>query len=175
MTYRLEGVRTAVPEIAVPEATRRRSDGVAVTRYRDRRALMVRTAQGIPVTGVEATLVRLAHLVDAEALETACEDARRRRLTSVPALHTYLDRYGTQGRQGIAVLRGLLDQLDPAHPARSTLEVMTRRLLVAHGITNFVREYPLECSGRLLTRVTVQQGSDAGMHAEASFGRRPTV
>jgi very-short-patch-repair endonuclease len=29
------------------------------------------------------------------------------------------------------------------HAARSTLEVKTRRLLVANGITNFVRELPL--------------------------------
>jgi hypothetical protein len=28
------------------------------------------------------------------------------------------------------------------------LEVKTRRLLVAHGITDFVREYPLEWCGR---------------------------
>ena len=45
-------------------------------------------------------------------------------------------------------MRRLLDQLDPVHPARSTLEVKTRRLLVAHGITDFVREFPLEWNGR---------------------------
>ena len=45
-------------------------------------------------------------------------------------------------------LAALLDQLDPVHPARSTLEVKTRRLLVAHGLTDFVREFPLEWKGR---------------------------
>ena len=45
-------------------------------------------------------------------------------------------------------MRALLGQLDPPHAARSTLEVKTRRLLVAHGITNFVREFPLEWDGR---------------------------
>ena len=34
------------------------------------------------------------------------------------------------------------------HPSRSTLEVKTRRLLVAHGLTDFVREFPLEWNGR---------------------------
>jgi hypothetical protein len=38
----------------------------------------------------------------------------------------------------------LLEQLDPVHPSRSTLEVKTRRLLVAHGFDGFVREFPLE-------------------------------
>ncbi|MGQ0825486.1 MAG: hypothetical protein ACT4OX_10755 [Actinomycetota bacterium] len=45
-------------------------------------------------------------------------------------------------------LRQLLDELDPETPSRSTLEVKTRRLLVASGITDFVREFPLEWSGR---------------------------
>ena len=100
------------------------------------------------VTGVEATLLRLAYVLDEEAFEVACEDARRRRLTSVAALRAYLDRFGQRGRPGVASMRRLLDQLDPVHPARSTLEVKTRRLLVAHGITDFVREFPLEWNGR---------------------------
>ena len=36
----------------------------------------------------------------------------------------------------------------PTHPARSTLEVKTRRLLLANGFTGFVREFPLEWNGR---------------------------
>ncbi|TML64933.1 MAG: DUF559 domain-containing protein [Actinobacteria bacterium] len=42
----------------------------------------------------------------------------------------------------------MLAQLDPKYPSRSTLEVKTRRLLVANGITEFVREFPLEWNGR---------------------------
>jgi len=45
-------------------------------------------------------------------------------------------------------MRRLLDQLDPTHPWPSTLEVKTRRLLVAHGITDFVSEFPLGWNGR---------------------------
>ena len=44
--------------------------------------------------------------------------------------------------------RELLAELDPYHPSRSTLEVKTRRFLVAHGITDFVRELPLDWNGR---------------------------
>jgi hypothetical protein len=97
---------------------------------------------------VEATLLRLAHLLDDEAFEVACEDARRRRLTSVPALRAYLDRHGRKGRPGVGAMRGLLEQLDPAHPANSTLEVKVRRLLVAREMTDFVRELPLSWNGR---------------------------
>ncbi len=45
-------------------------------------------------------------------------------------------------------MRALLRQLDPVHPSRSTLEVKTRRLLVASGLHDFVREYPIVWNGR---------------------------
>jgi len=146
--YMLEGVRTGLPAIIVPHGHRRVTTGAVIRQSRDRRSLMIRRVRGIRVIGVEATLLALAHELDEEALEVACEDARRRRLTSVPALRAYLDRYGQRGRPGVAALRHLLCQLDPKHPARSTLEVLTRRLLVAHGITDFVREFPLAWNGR---------------------------
>jgi hypothetical protein len=38
----------------------------------------------------------------------------------------------------------LLDEVDPAPLSRSTLEVKTRRLLVANGCTDFVCEFPSE-------------------------------
>jgi very-short-patch-repair endonuclease len=48
----------------------------------------------------------------------------------------------------VTTVRHLLRELDPVHASRSTLEVKTRRLLVANGITDFAREFPLEWSGR---------------------------
>jgi hypothetical protein len=117
--YRLEGVVTAKPEIVVPESKRARSKSIVVHHARDRRPLMIRMVDGVPTTGVEATMLLLAHLVDAEALEVACEDARRRRLTSMAALHAYLDRWQQRGRPGQLNLRRLLAELDPQHPARS--------------------------------------------------------
>jgi hypothetical protein len=146
--YALEGVRTARPEIVVPRGRRMRSRDVVVRRVADLKPSMIRHRNGIRVTGVEATLVALAAVLDDEAFEIACEDARRRRLTSVTALRTYVERFGKQGVPGVAATRRLLDELDPVHPSRSTLEVKTRRLLVAHGCTDFVREFPLTWNGR---------------------------
>jgi very-short-patch-repair endonuclease len=147
-TYRLDGVRSEQPEIAVPAGVWIRSKLVTVRRYRDFAPLMIRTHRGVRVTGIEATLVALAHELDSEAFEIACEDARRRRLTTVSALRAYLERFGRRGLPGIQATRSLLDQLDPKHPSRSTLEVKTRRLLVANGVTDFAREYPLDWNGR---------------------------
>jgi len=109
---------------------------------------MLRHHRGLLVTGVEPTLVALAATLESEAFEIACEDARRRRLTSVAALRTYLVQHGRAGRRGVGALRSLLAEIDPVHPAASTLEVKTRRLLVANGLTDFVRQYPLAWKGR---------------------------
>ena len=145
--YRLEGVRAGRPEIVVPNRTRGRTTFATVS-HGDARALMIRDVDGVPTTGVEATLLHLIRILDDEAFEIACEDARRRRLTSMPALRRYLERHARRGRPGITALRHVLDELDPQQPARSTLEVKTRRLLVAHGINDFVREFPLSWNGR---------------------------
>jgi very-short-patch-repair endonuclease len=147
-SYALEGVRAAQPEIIVPRSMHLRSDTAIVHRSDQQDALMVRTVNGLRVTGIEATLTALAPVLEAEAFEIACEDARRRKLTSVPALRTYLERFSYPGHAGTGHLRRLLDALDPVHPSRSTLEVKTRRLLVANGLTDFVRELPLEWNGR---------------------------
>ena len=147
--YNLEGVSAAVPEIVVPTSEHMRSEHVVVHRCEDLSALMIRKHRELRVTGVEATVVALAHALSAEAFEIACEDARRRRLTTVPALRAYLRRFGRRGLPGVRVTRDLLDELDPAYPARSTLEVKTRRLLVAHGYRDFTREFPLRWNGRV--------------------------
>jgi very-short-patch-repair endonuclease len=146
--YGLEQVHAPKPEIVIPRSCRVRSEDVVVHSTKDRHALLLRRRQGLQVTGVEPTLVALAASLESEAFEVACEDARRRGLTSVPALRSYLAQHAIGGRPGVAPLRALLDEIDPVHAARSTLEVKTRRLLVAHGFTEFVREFPLDWNNR---------------------------
>jgi predicted transcriptional regulator of viral defense system len=146
--YGLEGVCARIPEIVLPRSRRKRTASVLVHRCDHWPALMVREWRGLRVTGVESTLATLALVLDDEALEIACEDARRRRLTSVPALRAYLARFDSPVRPGAARIRRLVHALDPVYPSRSTLEVKTRRLLVANGFTDFVREVPLDWNGR---------------------------
>jgi very-short-patch-repair endonuclease len=145
--YELEGVVATQPEIVTPRRQRLRAPDVVVHRPHDPRHLMLRQRAGLLVTGVEPTLVALAASLDAEQFEIACEDARRRRLTSVAALTAYLDRFGGPGHAGVASLRRLISELDPVNAARSKLEVRTRRLLVEHGFRDFVREFPLTWNG----------------------------
>jgi len=148
VAYRLADVRPGLPEIAVPRDVRARTDRLIVRHASDVAAMGVRRIGGIPVTGPEYTLLWLAHSLDAAGAEAAFEDARRRRLVTIPSMQRYLDRFGRRGRPGLATMRALLDALDPDHPARSRLEILTRRVLVAHGLTDFVRELPLTWNGR---------------------------
>jgi len=146
--YGLEGVEAIRPELVVPRSHRGRVAGIAIHHSDDRAALMVRRHKGVRVTGVEATLTALAATLEAEAFEIACEDARRRGLTSMSAMRAYLERHGRAGRPGVGAFRALLRELDPTHASRSTLEVKTRRLLVARGLTEFTRELPLGWNDR---------------------------
>jgi very-short-patch-repair endonuclease len=147
--YGMEGVRAERPEIAVSEQVRARSAAVVAHRIGDPAVLMIRTYRGLRVVGVERALVSVADRLPGERFEIACEDARRRRLTTVAALRAYLARFGSQRLPGATTTRALLDHLDPIHPARSTLEVKTRRLLVANGIRDFRREVAFEWRGRI--------------------------
>jgi hypothetical protein len=147
--YAIEGMRAERAEIAVPANVRARSAQVLTHRIADPAVLMARRQRGFRVVGVERALVSIADRVSGERFEIACEDARRRRLTSVPALRAYLARFDYQRLSGATTTRALLRQLDPTYPSRSTLEVKTRRLLVAHGLTAFIREFPLEWRGRV--------------------------
>lgn len=148
MLYKLDGITTSKPEIALPHGNRKRHPKVQVYSTTRNDALNLRQIRGLRATGIEATLVRLAYIVNAQQLEIVCEDARRRRLTTVAALGAYLNRFGEQGHRGVAPMRRLLKQLDPTTAARSTLEVITRRLLVDAGLPRFTREFPLVWRGR---------------------------
>ena len=155
--YHLEGVRPARPEIVLPHDVRARTSQITVS-HAHPASQMIRRVGGLRTTGVEATLLHLAHHLDEESFEIACEDARRRHLTSIPALRTYLQRFGRRGRPGVTRLRTLIGELDPTWPSRSTLEVKTRRLLVANGLTDFTREFPLDWNGRTYRYDFVFQG-----------------
>lgn len=136
-------------DIAVPSRVRIRSNPlVRVRQIDDDGRLQVRRRNGFPVTGPAATLLMLAADVDATDLEDAFESARRQRLITVASMRRYLDGYAHRGTRGASAMRAVIAAVDPAAPSRSRLEVLTRELLHAHGIVDFVREYPMQWNGR---------------------------
>ena len=145
--YGLAGVEAPKPEIVVPRERRLHSTRVVVHRTENNNSLMIRRHHGVPVTAIEATLVTLGRRPRHRSLRD------RVRGRAAPAAHLRPRTPRLPGpvrrrRPGVSALRALIAEIDPVHAARSVLEVKTRRLLVASGFTDFVREFPLQWNGR---------------------------
>lgn len=126
----LDGVRVPTPELTSERNLR--NDRVVVHRSVDPVPAPDRDVRyGIPVTSAARTLIDLASVIDGEALETALEDALRRRLTSVARLEWRLEQLGR--RHGTATLLKLLSQRQN-RPLESRLEVRFERLLRMRGL-----------------------------------------
>ena len=80
--------------------------------------------RGLPVTQPERTLLDLAAVVSIRTLESALEEALRRRATTLPRLRQRLIALGRSGRDGTASFRRLLDDRTDAYiPTDSDLEI----------------------------------------------------
>lgn len=89
--------------------------------------------QGIACTTPERTLLDIAGLLGAQALEIALDSARRRYPKVTRALARLLMRLGTRGRKGAGLLRALVaDRLDRRQD--SAVEVRLRRGLLSNGL-----------------------------------------
>jgi predicted transcriptional regulator of viral defense system len=100
--------RTAI-DVTVPSRAGRTRDGIDVHRGRGIDADDVAGVEGIPTTSVACTLLDLAEVVNARALERAIDQAEVRRLLDMRAVDDVLARAG--GRRGAAALRGVLTEL----------------------------------------------------------------
>jgi len=96
------------------------------------------TLRAIPVTGIHRTLIDLGDVVADEVVEDALDRALERRLTSTDWLRTMIDKSGTRGRKGAAVLRSILDE---GHEKASWLERRFVRLLGSSSIPSYFREF----------------------------------
>lgn len=139
----LRGVERPPIDVTVPGQSGRRLAGVVVHRSAGLEAHDVIRRLGIPVTTPGRTLLDLG-AVAPRLVEAAMEDALFRGLVSEAALRRVLDRAGTHGRNGTAVLRDLLDRREPGRaPTESPLEDELVRLLRRHGLPEPVRQHPV--------------------------------
>ncbi|MDQ3898758.1 MAG: type IV toxin-antitoxin system AbiEi family antitoxin domain-containing protein [Actinomycetota bacterium] len=116
--------------------------GVVVHRTRTLDTVDVSRACRIPVTTPARTLLDLGAVVPTAAVESALEDALMRRLVSLALLARTIERLGGPGRNGAGVLRGLVEERDPATaPTRSRLEDELLRVLRQGGLPEPVRQH----------------------------------
>jgi very-short-patch-repair endonuclease len=105
---------------------------------------------GIPVTVLDRALYEFAGLVSLPQLERAVDEALRRRLVWLPALHARLEKDAVQGRNGTTNLRRVLSERPLGYQAtESPLEDDFVKLLERHNLPLPERQYRIEGVGRV--------------------------
>jgi hypothetical protein len=109
---------------------------------------------GIPTASVEQTLLGVAAVLRPSTAEMAIDRAVHLKLTTVEQLQQFVNRKGKKGRNGIGVLRALVDARDPlAGVPESVMETRMKQLLRRHGFPTPVFQYEIRHQGRFVARV----------------------
>jgi hypothetical protein len=131
--WELDGFEGQPVEISV--TTGQRVAGAVVHRRRPTDDTRPRRISGIPVTGVDRTLLDVAAVAPDRRVGSALDDALRRRLTTLLELTSMLDSLGPRGRTGSRTLSRLVAVRDQrAELLESPLESAVLGLLRDHGL-----------------------------------------
>jgi very-short-patch-repair endonuclease len=150
----LPGKRADVAEITCRRWRRTKHDGLIVHETKVLRASDVTEVDGIPVTTVERTLAALGAVCSPAIVEMALDVALRRELTTVESVARLVGDIGRQGRNGVGVLRALLDHREAsAAVPESVMETRLKQLLRRHGLPNPVSQFEVRYDGRFVARV----------------------
>jgi hypothetical protein len=140
----LDGIRRGRPEVTVPAGTRLRRIDVRVHETTQWDRIARRSLDGIPVTGIDRTLLDLAWVVHPNRLRQAADDARRRRLTDWSHLASTLAVHARRGRGGTAAFRALLEHyLGRDELPLSDWSNAVADLLADAGLPRPVAEHPV--------------------------------
>ena len=141
-------------ELTVPRGRRRPHAGHTVHFRPQLPRADVTVVDAIPVTTPTRTIVDLAGVVSHDTIEEILDESLRRRLTTIPRLRWQLGRLTTRGREGIGVVRALLDARDPsAADPESALETRLARILKTSGLKGLVVQYEIRVNGEVVARV----------------------
>lgn len=141
-------------EVTVRRGRLPRPDGVVLHRSRDLAARWCTIRRRIPVTNPLRTLVDLGAVEPRHVVADAVELALVRRLVTVPALEWARAAHAKPGRDGVGVLRHVLDaRALGAIPADSVLEARMATLLQRHDLPRPAFQHEVRIGARLLARV----------------------
>jgi hypothetical protein len=151
----LPGGRADLAEIVCPRWRRARHERLRVHETKALRAIDLTEVDRIPVTTVERTLLDLGAVRSPRTVEMAFESALRRELVTIGSLRGLLHRVGRQGRNGVGVLRAILDERDPDHaPTESEMETRVLQVLRANGLPKPVPQHDIrDALGHFIARV----------------------
>lgn len=110
--------------------------------------------RGIPLTGIDRTLLDLAGVLERHHLEVALDDALNRRLTTLASLESAILSHARKGRPGSGALRPLIKSRRAlASVPESALETRFLGLLRAAQLPAPVTQYEIRDGGRFVGRV----------------------
>lgn len=135
----LDGLDAAPIELNVPYVCSPIPDGAK--RHRTRRAYAIEERQGIPVTGVERTLIDSGRYLHIDLIERGMEHALKVGLTDMAKLAEVLEREGGRGVPGAPKARLVFQRRSKGAAADSAAEVKLMQLLRKGGIPDPVRQF----------------------------------
>lgn len=151
----LDGFSPRIVEVVTHRWKRRVNPSVRVHESRELSEWDWGERANIPVTSIERTIIDLGAVVPRTRVEQAFDDALRRGLTSPELVRDRFFQLARRGRQGIGVLRPLLEcRLGISGLRPGEFERRMGRLLVDAGVAEPVFEYEVRlASGLFVARV----------------------
>lgn len=139
------------PEISVNTERHPRLSGIVVHRSRDLAPHHITELRQVTVTTPARTLVDVGCVVSARVFTEALERAIHKKLVTVAELRHLIDEVAGRGRNGVGILRDVLDQraLGDARP-ESMLEPLMARLLAQSNIAGACYQAEINVGGRKL-------------------------
>jgi hypothetical protein len=152
--FDVDGGDRTIQEILCRRWRRSHAVGLVVHESKALDARDVTVVDGIPVTTIERTLLDLGAVRHRLTVERAVETALRKELTTLPELRSTVRRLGRPGRNGVGVLRRIIDERDPDRRlTASTMEMKLLQAIRAHGLPEPVTQYVILDHGRFVARV----------------------
>ncbi|MGH2811917.1 MAG: hypothetical protein ACRDI1_04300 [Actinomycetota bacterium] len=153
--WKLDGFESAPVEVATTLRIRHKpADGVVVHNTDFLPAKHVTKIGRLQVTNAARTLADLGAVVPEPRVGAALDDALRRKLVTLARLQRVIEEMSAKGRNGVGVLRRLVDRRDPAQALpESVLEDRIFRAIVGAGLPPPVRQHRVQVRGETLARI----------------------
>ena len=149
----LPGGRRDLIEITCVRWRRVRHDGVVPHETKAFDPVDHTVVDGIPCTTCARTLIDLGAVVSPAVVEFALDHAVRKELATIGELQRTLKRVAARGRNGVGVLRELLDKRTPGRASESIAERRMVRMLVGSGLPEPTLQHEIWDGSRFVARV----------------------
>jgi very-short-patch-repair endonuclease len=148
--HQFPGFEEGPLEFTVPRGKRLRRLGIIVHETRLLNDRDVVRIGGIRVTAPHRTLLDLCATSPMELVEESLDDLVRRGLVSIPRMRWELEEYASNGRDGVDVMRHLLDARQPSVVPESVLETRVLRQLRRSGLVEPETQFAIRERGKIL-------------------------